>query len=447
MEQNEVETVTNNLNNKKVEDLSHDTAHIISRWSKDFLQSLGVPDNLVNIINSVFLLVVLGVIVYIIHVLLKKIINYALDRAYSITHLNFLQYLRTNKFARYIAMIIPISIVMGSLSIVFSDFPQALRPARKGMDIFMVFYTIGLIMTIVKSIADIFRAKQNLRSKPIDSFIQIIRIILYFIGFVIILALLIGQDPITILTGLGAASAILLLIFRDTILGFVASIQVSTNDMVRIGDWITMPKYAADGDVIQITLTTVKIQNFDKTISMIPTYSLISDSFQNWRGMQDVGARRIKRSINIKQSTVRYYSSEEDLKKLSSLNPILKVKTFIENYIIAQGGEPINNLLLFKSYLENYLKSRKDIKQDMSVIVRYMDITSKGIPVEMYLFTDTTVWDEYEIILSDILSHAIAVVPYFGLEIYEDIANPLVAANYIISENKTENKTENNNSL
>ena len=437
MNQSQVEKVTENLNNKKVEDLSHDTVHVISNWSKSFLQSLGVPDGLVNVLNSAFLLTILVIVVYLIHLLLKKIINYALDRAVSITRINFLQYLRNNNFARYIAMIIPISIVVGSLSIVFFDFPQTLKLARKGMEIFMVFYTIWLVMSVVKSVADIFRAKQHLRSKPIDSFIQIIRIILYFIGFVVILALLIGKNPINILTGLGAASAILLLIFRDTILGFVASIQVSTNDMVRIGDWITMPKYDADGDVIQITLTTVKIQNFDKTISMIPTYSLISESFQNWRGMQDVGARRIKRSLNIKQSTIRYYSSaDKDLQKLSALKPIPQVKAFIENYMPASAEHSVNNLSLFKTYLENYLKARKDIKHDMTVMVRYLETTSKGIPVEMYLFTDTTNWDEYETILSDIMAHAIAVVPYFGLEIYEDIAN-----NFQLYKNHSEDKS------
>jgi miniconductance mechanosensitive channel len=230
-----------------------------------------------------------------------------------------------------------------------------------------------------------------------------------------------------------------MLIFKDTILGFVASMQVSTNDMVRIGDWITMPKYGADGDVIQITLTTVKIRNFDKTITTIPPYSLVSDSFQNWRGMVETGGRRVKRSIYVKQSSIRFLSDEEvkELLKVQAVNQYISTRSQeIEAYnqsvgadkSLALNGRNLTNMGLFREYIKNWLSLHPDVHKEMLLLVRQLQPTSKGLPLELYFFTATTEWERYEDITSDVFDHVTAAARFFDLELFEDISNPVLAA-------------------
>ncbi len=236
-----------------------------------------------------------------------------------------------------------------------------------------------------------------------------------------------------------------MLIFKDTILGFVASMQVSANDMVRIGDWITMPRYGADGDVIQISLTTVKIRNFDKTITTIPPYSLVSDSFQNWRGMVDAGGRRVKRSVYVKQSSIRFTSNDElkELEKIQFVSDYIHTRSReIDEYNQTSGADkslPLNgrnltNMGLYRQYIKNYLSNHPDVHKDMLLLVRQQQPTSKGLPLELYFFTATTDWLRYEDISSDIFDHVTAAAKYFDLELYEDISNPVVTS---VSETET----------
>lgn len=274
--------------------------------------------------------------------------------------------------------------------------------------------------------------------KPIDSYVQVVKIILYCIGFIILFSILTGQKPGVIVGGLGAASAILMLVFKDTIMGFVASLQVSANDMVRIGDWITMPKFGADGDVIQITLSTVKIRNFDKTITTIPPYSLVSDSFQNWRGMVDAGGRRVKRSVFVKQSSIRFLAIEElqGLEKIQYISDYIRLRSSeIDAYNQASGADksvPINgrnltNMGLYRQYIKNYLNHHPEVHKEMLLLVRQLQPTAKGLPLELYFFTVTIDWEKYEEISSDIFDHVTAAAKYFDLELYEDISNPVVS--------------------
>lgn len=219
-------------------------------------------------------------------------------------------------------------------------------------------------------------------------------------------------------------------------MGFVASIQLSANDMVRIGDWITMNKFSADGDVIEINLTTVKIRNFDKTISYIPPYSLVSESFQNWRGMQETGGRRIKRSVHVKQSSIRFIDEKElgHFKRIQGISEYIdernsEIKKYNEesgaDKSVAVNGRNLTNMGLFRSYVSGYLRSHPEIKQDMMIMVRQLDPTSKGVPLELYMFADTTVWAKYEGIVADIFDHVFAAANYFDLQIFEDISNPI----------------------
>ena len=432
------------MDEEKIEQISRST-NAISEWSIQLLTDSGIPENWVKYFNLLLLLSVLVLLVFMVQYLTRRILNAVLNRVSRLTGIEFLRHLSERRFPHYLAMIIPFSLVKGSIPIIFDHFPRTMVMVDKLVDIFLIFYVIWLISSIVNAFSDTLRSRPSLADKPLDSYVQVVKIILYAIGFIVLFSILTGQKPGVILGGLGAASAILMLIFKDTILGFVASMQVSTNDMVRIGDWITMPKYGADGDVIQITLTTVKIRNFDKTITTIPPYSLVSDSFQNWRGMVETGGRRVKRSIYVKQSSIRFLSDEE-------VKELLKVQV-IRQYIIARSqeieaynqsvgadkslalnGRNLTNMGLFREYIKNWLSLHPDVHKEMLLLVRQLQPSSKGLPLELYFFTATTMWERYEDITSDVFDHVTAAAKFFSLELFEDISNPVVSSGIKLNE-------------
>ena len=426
------------MDEEKIEQISRST-NAISEWSIQLLTDSGIPENWVKYFNLLLLLSVLVLLVFMVQYLTRRILNAVLNRVSRLTGIEFLRHLSERRFPHYLAMIIPFSLVKGSIPIIFDHFPRTIVMVDKLVDIFLIFYVIWLISSIVNAFSDTLRSRPSLADKPLDSYVQVVKIILYAIGFIVLFSILTGQKPGVILGGLGAASAILMLIFKDTILGFVASMQVSTNDMVRIGDWITMPKYGADGDVIQITLTTVKIRNFDKTITTIPPYSLVSDSFQNWRGMVETGGRRVKRSIYVKQSSIRFLSDEEvkELLKVQAISQYIIARSQeIETYnqsvgadkSLALNGRNLTNMGLFREYIKNWLSLHPDVHKEMLLLVRQLQPTSKGLPLELYFFTATTMWERYEDITSDVFDHVTAAARFFDLELFEDISNPVLAA-------------------
>jgi miniconductance mechanosensitive channel len=258
----------------------------------------------------------------------------------------------------------------------------------------------------------------------------LIKIVVGFTAAIIVLSILIGESPTVLLGGLGAMTAVLLLIFKDSILGFVAGIQLSTNNMVVIGDWIDMPKYGADGDVIDITLTTVKVQNWDKTITTIPTYALISDSFKNWRGMSESGGRRIKRSVYIDMTSVKFCTAEtiERFRKIQYLSEYIENKTReLDEYNTARGvdnavlvnGRRMTNLGTFRAYISAYLRNHPKIHQNMTFLVRHLEPTPQGLPIQIYVFSNDQVWANYEAIQADIFDHILAVIPEFDLRVFQ----------------------------
>lgn len=426
------------MDEEKIEQISRST-NAISEWSIQLLTDSGIPENWVKYFNLLLLLSVLVLLVFMVQYLTRRILNAVLNRVSRLTGIEFLRHLSERRFPHYLAMIIPFSLVKGSIPIIFDHFPRTMVMVDKMVDIFLIFYVIWLVSSIVNAFTDTLRSRPSLADKPLDSYVQVVKIILYAIGFIVLFSILTGQKPGVILGGLGAASAILMLIFKDTILGFVASMQVSTNDMVRIGDWITMPKYGADGDVIQITLTTVKIRNFDKTITTIPPYSLVSDSFQNWRGMVETGGRRVKRSIYVKQSSIRFLSDEEvkELLKVQAISQYIIARSQeIETYnqsvgadkSLALNGRNLTNMGLFREYIKNWLSLHPDVHKEMLLLVRQLQPTSKGLPLELYFFTATTMWKRYEDITSDVFDHVTAAARFFDLELFEDISNPVLAA-------------------
>lgn len=284
---------------------------------------------------------------------------------------------------------------------------------------------------LLKACMDMYETTPYAQSRSIKGYIQLLQILIYFIAGIFIISYIAGKSPMLLITGLGAIAAVLLLVFKDTILGFVASIQLSANHMVKPGDWIEMPKHNADGTVIDISLNTVKVQNWDKTITTIPTYSLVSESFNNWKGMEESGVRRIKRSISIDMKSVRFCDS--------SMLEKFKKFMLIRDYVIGKqeeidefnklrkidGDDMFNarrqtNLGIFRKYLEAYLVNHEKINKEMTLLVRQLQPTEKGLPIEIYVFSKVQEWAGYEAIQSDIFDHVLAVLPEFGLKIFQN---------------------------
>lgn len=303
-----------------------------------------------------------------------------------------------------------------------------------------VIVALALVRALLKSLRDYLKTLNSFKDKPIDSYIQVIMIVLWFIGGIVILSILTGTEVGTFLTTLGALSAILLFVFKDTILGFVASVQITINDTVRIGDWISMPNNNADGTVMKISLSSVQIQNFDNTITSIPTYKLISDSFVNWRGMSESSGRRIKRSLLIKVSSIRFLKDEEiePLKKINLMEGVIQEKDAdIKSYNAVSkvdkslliNGRNLTNIGLFRSYTEAYLQKHPMVNKEMTLMCRQLAPTPQGVPIEVYVFSKDKVWENYEHIVADIFDHLLASTQYFHLECFE--LSPVIPASNV----------------
>ncbi len=286
------------------------------------------------------------------------------------------------------------------------------------------------LSALLSSLQDIYTAgdPERARSRPIKGYLQVAKIVLFVLAGVLMVAVLVEKSPLLLLSGFGAMTAVLMLVFKDTILSLVASVQLNSNDMVRVGDWIEMPQFGADGDVIDVALHTVKVQNWDKTITTLPTHALISGSFRNWRGMSEAGGRRIKRALPIDQGTVRYLSDEERerVSRLVLLQPYLEAKAaeLAQWNAQRQGKAPVNlrrltNLGTLRAYARAYLQSHARINHDMTLLVRQLDPGPQGLPIEIYCFTNTTAWAEYEDIQSDLFDHLLAILPEFGLRAFQ----------------------------
>ena len=296
--------------------------------------------------------------------------------------------------------------------------------------VYIICIAVCILDSMLDLLLDVYRKHAFSQAFPIKSFVQVIKVVVYVIGAVLIISILAGKSPVYILGGMGALTAVLLLVFKDTILGFVAGIQLSRNKMVQIGDWIEMPKYGADGNVIDLALTTVKVQNFDNTVTTVPTYALISDSFKNWRYMSSSGGRRIMRSLFVDMNSVEF-CSEEMLQRFSKVeyiadyivekqNEILKFNQ--ENKVDLESlanGRRMTNLGVLRAYMEAYLQNNPMISKELTLIVRLLEPTAEGLPIQIYCFCIDKVWVNYEGIQSDIYDHFIAVLPVFDLRIYQ----------------------------
>ena len=335
-------------------------------------------------------------------------------------------YLLNEKMLTAFCRIIPPVIWYVFLPMVFMDIPILLMWLQHICLIYLVVTSLLLIKAFLDSLYELSNEHEQFKNRPLKGIYQMIFLLAIGIGIVVIISILIDKDPTSILTGLGASAAILMLIFKDTILGLVAGVQLSANDMLRPGDWITIPKSGVDGNVLEVSLTTIKIQNFDKTIITLPPYALVSEAFQNWRGMKEAGGRRIKRSLCIDVNTV-HFCSEEEIKRYQEkgwLETSETIETCVTNRKSSQGRnttayQPIVNLEVFRKYLQNYLRNHPQVKGDLSILVRELQPGAEGMPFEIYCFTDTVDWITYENIQCDIFAHILAIVPEFGLRVYQ----------------------------
>ncbi|RKR13160.1 miniconductance mechanosensitive channel [Maribacter vaceletii] len=402
----------------------------ISHWLYNELQNIGVSENWAKYLNMLILVVALTLILLLVDFIIKKIIINAFGKLISKSKTQFDDFLVRNKTPRNIAHIAPILIAYETIPHIFRDFPKLENILFKVIEVFGIVLFLWIVRSLLNTLKDFFKTLPNLKDKPIDSYIQVFMIFSWGIGILFAFSIITGMELWKFLTALGTASAIIILVFRDTILGFVASIQVSINDMVRIGDWITFEKYGADGDVIEINLSTVKVQNFDKTITTIPTYALISDSFRNWRGMTNAQGRRIKRSLILKQESIHFVTKSEleALKSISLLTPYLSSKEEdIKNYnqqneidkSVLINGRNLTNIGVFRKYVDLYLNNHSGINKEMMIMARQLAPTSQGLPIEIYAFSSDKRWENYEYIMADIFDHLLAAIPYFNLEGFE----------------------------
>ena len=318
------------------------------------------------------------------------------------------------------------------LPVVFDEQTEARTIVTRLVEVYIVVTVFRFINTVLYAVFRIASARPAWQNKPIKGLRQTGQGIALLICCILIVSILIDKSPASLLAGLGASAAIIMLIFRDSILGFVSGIQLSANDMLKVGDWISVPKYGADGSVEEVSLTTVKVRNWDNTIVTLPPYLLVSDSFQNWRAMQLSGGRRVKRSVNIDMTSVRFCTPAmlEKYRNIDLLREyVAQTEQRVEQYNVAHGIRPgerkINglhqtNLGVFRAYLERYLRNEVPVNQGMTLMVRQLQPTETGLPMELYFFTDTVVWVDYERIQSDVFDHVLAVIPEFDLRVFQN---------------------------
>tara|TARA_B100001175_G_C19495720_1_gene635165 strand:+ start:140 stop:1384 length:1245 start_codon:yes stop_codon:yes gene_type:complete len=401
----------------------------------DFYQRLGINQSMAEDLDAITFGLIVILMAFIFWLVSKRILRLIFLKISKRTKSKFDDFLIKNKIPETLSFFPPLFILIGFLPQSLISFPLLEEPVASLLEILGAIVTIILLRRLLNSFKDFFKTLNNFKNKPIDSYIQVIMIFVWFIGIMFVFSILSGKDIGTFLATLGALSALILLIFKDSILGFVASIQVTINDTVRIGDWITMKSYNADGDVIEINLSTVKVQNFDNTITSIPTYKLVSDSFVNWRGMSESGGRRIKRALLIRVSSIHFVDDVqlEKLLKIQRISPfITKRKKEIEIENNAEGsdkslllnGRNMTNIGLFRKYALAYLHKHPKINSNLTVMVRQLAPTSEGVPLEVYVFVKDKVWVNYESIVSDIFDHLLASISFFELECFEYTSKP-----------------------
>lgn len=402
----------------------------IKDFIDDFLIQSGLSETLVEYVSFlIFLAAILIMVLTAIY--LTRVFLYNTIGRLAKTYKQFDFFFSEHNFLKAVAMMSGIIVLKIAVPVLFEDMPKTMSFMHKVIDIFLLYIIIRLLIILLTVAEKNLLNLDYFKEKPISSYFQLSRIILTILGIILAMSIMFSKSPVYFFGAFGAMAALLLLIFKDTILGLVASVQISANDMIRIGDWVEMSKFDANGTVIAINLNTVKISNFDKTISTVPTYYFVTESFKNWRGMQESGGRRIKRTLLIDVNSVRFVDAEmrEGFKKIELIKDYIVDKqleidkhnqTYSVDTSLLINGRRMTNLGVFRIYVTNYLKKHPRVNQEMTLMVRQMTPTENGIPLEVYCFANTVKWLEYEPIQADIFDHLFATIPFFGLKVFQN---------------------------
>ena len=402
----------------------------LSDLLRAWLTDKGVNGSFLSLLHLLVGLAILAAACALVWAITRFIIIRLVKRMVTRTQSTWDDRLFENRVFRSLALIVIAVIIANAMPILTRDYPNWSGLLVKASKVYIVLSIMFAINAILNSVVGILEDLQELRDKPLRSYKQVTKIVFYLVGIVLILAIALGQSPLYILGGFGAVTAVLLLIFRDPILGFVASIQMSAIDLVRIGDWITVDKYGADGEVIEINLTTVKVRNWDMTVTIVPSYALVSESFRNWRGMQESEGRRIKRHLNIKMSGIRFCDDHlfNQLLRVELINGYLierqkEILAYNANHKVDKtlllNGRHMTNVGIFRKYLEEYIGKNPNINKEMTFMVRQLQPTENGLPIEIYAFSKEKELEVFEAIAADIFDHILAAVPFFELEIFQ----------------------------
>jgi len=403
----------------------------LNSWMLNFLTSEGLELEMAHYvllgIGSFYLLLVclLG------NFVTKKFIVQGIRKLIENSKNDWDDILLEKKVFHSLSALVPLILIQYLSVPILSHFSFLIPFVHIVVKVSMVLVIASVMVKALKTLDEGSKRVDYFKDKPIGSYVQLANIMIYVVAAILISAAILNRDPFALLGALGALTAVLMLVFKDTILGLVASIQLSSHDMVRVGDWVSMPKYGADGDVLEITLNTVKIQNWDKTISTIPTYAFISGSFKNWRGMTDSKGRRIKRSLNINMTSIRFCTDEE-IEQYKSVELLKDYIESIQSEITSHNntnthdkssflnGRNLTNIGLFRQYAHQYLLANENLRMDLTLMVRQLEPTENGLPIEVYCFSNNIEWVEYEGIQADIFDHLLSSISNFGLEIFQN---------------------------
>lgn len=406
------------------------------------LQSLGLNPNMADKLDRFVILLVIALFAFITDIVVRKILVGIVFNIVKKTKNKWDDLFLDKKLLNDLALFAPAVLVYALLPLAFQQEPDILFWSRKFILVFMSILLIITINTSIGIVQKIAEVSQRLKGKTLNGFFQILKIIVGFTGTIIIVSIIIDKSPTTLFAGLGASAAVLMLVFKDTIVGFVSGILLSSNKMLRVGDWITCKKHNVNGVVIEISLNTVKIRNFDNTIITMPPYSLVSDSFQNWRNMQENGARRIMRSINIDMHSIKFCTREmiEKYRKISLIKDYIdsqekqlyeyNLQNGIDDSVMVNGMR-LTNIGVFRAYLQRYIENQPTIDKNQIYMIRQMEPTENGLPIQIYFFTTKFQWVAYEGVMADVFDHIIAVIPEFDLNVFQNLTSKDIIFNDI----------------
>ena len=374
-----------------------------------WLQQSGIAEEYALWLMRAVVVLSILLLVYVLDTICRKAIIPIIRKVTSKTQMTWDEHLLNDEVLNNACHLIPPAVFYLLIPLAFPEESEMLEFIFKICYIYIVIAAMKLICSFISSLYTLSNEHEKLKEHTLKGFYQMLKLVVVCVGVIIIIATLIDRSPLAILTGLGAGAAILMLVFQDMIKGLVAGVQLTANDMLRPGDWITVPKYGADGDVIDVSLTTVKVRNWDKTITTVPPYALVNDSFQNWRGMFDIGGRRVKRSINIDMHSIRFCTSEEMSR--------YRQQPWMEGF--EETGSQEVNLYVFRKYVEYYLRHHPKVNQELLLIVRQLQPTADGLPLELYFFSADTMWVKYEALQSEVFDHVLAVIHDFDLRVFQ----------------------------